>query len=561
MVCKPSKRRAALTLAGVVSGTIAGTAGTAVAGSFDTGNPDVTLRWDNTVKYSAAARVASRDPAVAGSIPNSNLDDGDLNFGRGLISNRFDLLSELDVAYARKYGVRLSGAAWYDSVYNRKNDNDSPGTINHSSTAYNEFTRDTRRLHGRNAELLDAFAYGNFDIGDKNLSLRAGRYTLLYGESLFLGANGIAAAQSSIDVVKALSVPNSQFKEIGRPIGQVSGQFQATDDLTLGAYYQLEWRKYRLPASGSYFSVADILDEGGEVLYASGPMFGPGGLYFGRGSDIKAKNSGQGGLQIRYKVSPNWEFGLYGANFHDKTPKIYVRPGVNAQGQTSFGTSIGDYVLVYPENIQVYGASFATVVGDTNISGEFSVRNNQPFAGANGDVFVDPTGLANGSGRRLYPVGKSAHVNISAISVLNGNSLWDGASLIGELGYNHRLTVDNDRPLDPRVTRGAWGTRISFEANYFQVLPQVDLTVPISVGYAFGGRSSLGPAVFGPEKGGDITIGLTAEYEKRWRMSLQYVKYFGAKGPLTLDPVQREYSYKQTLADRDYVSLSLQTTF
>src|SRR5213595_1027462 len=62
------------------------------------GNPDVSLRFDNTFKYSAAFRTSAYDSAVAGgpgsAVPNPNLDDGDRNFNRGLISNRADLLSE-----------------------------------------------------------------------------------------------------------------------------------------------------------------------------------------------------------------------------------------------------------------------------------------------------------------------------------------------------------------------------------------------------------------------------------------------------------------------------------
>jgi len=548
--------------ASVVAVLMAVAGNQANAFSLKTDNPDIDMRWDNTAKYSAAWRLKNPDPVVAGSTVNSNLDDGDLNFGKGLISNRVDLLSEFDFSYKKTAGFRVSGAAWYDDVYQHGTDNHSPSTTNNVSAAYNEFNPATKKLHGNDAEFLDAFVWGRTDLGDdKTLSVRAGRYTLLYGESLFLGGNGIAGAQSSIDVVKALSVPNVQFKEIGRPIGQLSGDLQLSSNLSLGAYYQLEWRKYRVPGAGSYFSVADVLDTGAEALYAPAPGFGPGGLYFQRGTDIKARNSGQGGMQVRFKTSPNWEFGVYAAQFHDKTPKIYVRPGINAAGPTAFGVAVGDYVLVYPEDIRVFGASFATVVGDTNVSGEISMRSNQPLAGANGDVFVDPTGKADNNGNPLYPVGRTFHANVSAISLLPATKLWDGASVVGELGFNRRLNVSNGLALDPSVTRDAFGMRVSFEPNYFQVIPDVDLTVPIGLGYAFGGRSSLGPNVFGPNNGGDFSIALNADYHKQVKFGLQYTHYLGTKGPLTLDPVLRQYSYYQTYADRDFISFSIQTSF
>ena len=78
---------------------------------IDTGTP-VQVRWDNTIKYSAARRVANPSPAL---LANINGDDGDRNFNTGFISNRLDLLSELDVIY-KSMGMRVSGAAWYDTL-------------------------------------------------------------------------------------------------------------------------------------------------------------------------------------------------------------------------------------------------------------------------------------------------------------------------------------------------------------------------------------------------------------------------------------------------------------
>lgn len=133
--------------------------------------------------------------------------------------------------------------------------------------------------------------------------------------------------------------------------------------------------------------------------------------------------------------------------------------------------------------------------------------------------------------------------------------------MAGEIGYNRLISVTNNAPLDPSTTRGAWGARVTFEPAYFQVLPRVDLTVPISVGYAFGGRSALGPTIFGPENGGDLSIGLSADWARSVKIALQYTNFFGPKGSLTLDPVLREYSYRQFFEDRDYVSLTVKTTF
>lgn len=104
-------------------------AGMAISGAafgftIDTGNSDLSVRWDNTLKYNASWRVEEQDghgPASdAGAQINTN--DGDRNFSRGLISNRVDLLSEFDLRYRNNMGFRVSGAAWYDQVYNESND-------------------------------------------------------------------------------------------------------------------------------------------------------------------------------------------------------------------------------------------------------------------------------------------------------------------------------------------------------------------------------------------------------------------------------------------------------
>src|SRR5438046_290760 len=113
-----------------VGTSLVAAAGCSFAAPIDVGNPDVELRWDNTVKYSAGIRAKSRSdlltqfappPADGSSGPAAlNGDDGDRNFKRGsLTSNRLDLLSELDLVYRKSFGARVSAAAWYDAVYNK----------------------------------------------------------------------------------------------------------------------------------------------------------------------------------------------------------------------------------------------------------------------------------------------------------------------------------------------------------------------------------------------------------------------------------------------------------
>lgn len=523
------------------------------AAEIDTGNSDVKIRWDNTVKYSAGWRVTGVSETVtsmASAAPNPNLDAGDRNFGRGLISNRLDLLSEFDLSY-RNIGARLSGAAWYDDVYNKSPQAHTPslGAPDYLGTPPGAFPEATKKLHGRKAEFLDAFVYGHTELGELPVSGRAGRFTQLYGESLFLGANGIAYAQSPIDLIKLLSVPSAQFKEIGMPVGQVSGNVQFSPSLSVGAYYQFEWRKSRLPGAGSYFNFADFAGAGGDLLLAQPNPFNGNTGVVPRAPDVDARDSGQFGFQVKLKPSgQDVEYGLYAAQYHEKLPVAVYRVLQN------------DLRLVYPQNIKTIGASFTTTVGESNVAGEVSVRRDTPLAVAGHlSVLVDPVGTTNDSNNPAYAVGNSFHGNLSWISTFARSMLWDSANLVGEIGFNRRTSVTKGAQyLDPTSTRDAWGLRVLLEPQYFQALPQLDITVPISLGYAPSGRSSV--SSFGPEKGGDLSIGINAEYQRKWRASLQYVRFFGDTGSVGATGTAAA-SYKQFYSDRDFVSLSVQRTF
>ena len=349
-----------------------------LAAEIETGT-DVKVHWDTTLKYSAAWRVRGQSPTFLG---NPNTDDGDRNLRKGLISNRADVFSELDLTY-RNVGARLSGAGWYDSVYNRSTDNNSPATANSVSVAFDEFTGATRRLHGRKAEFLDAFVFGKGEIGSTPASFRAGKHTLLWGESLLLADNGIAYAQAPLDFIKAASVPNSQAKELFMPVGQVSGQVRPRLDLSLSAYYQYEWQKNRLPAAGSYFGAADLLDAGGERLFVA-----PATAFF-RGRDLSARNSGQWGISARYRAeSIDTEFRGISSSLSRQAAAALFAARVGAGPALG---KIGEYSLVYPENISLIGMSFSTTMGTAGVAGELHLRRNTPLASL---PQVDPVGPA-----------------------------------------------------------------------------------------------------------------------------------------------------------------------
>lgn len=524
---------------------------------FDTGNQDLKVRLDTTVKYSAAARMLERSPGLSrtqfgptGVVgPNNvNQDDGNNNFDRGLVSSRLDLFSELDVGW-RNWGARVSGAAWYDTVYNRSNDN-TTFTANH--TPANEFPDETRRIMGRQAEVLDAFVFGRFDLGERAASARLGRHTLLWGESLFFGSNGIAGTQAPVDLVKLLSVPNSTFKEIARPTGKVSGQVQLTDAVTLGAYYGYEWEPTRLMPVGAYLSTSDTLGPGGERLNA-----GPTGVFV-RAADLYPKESGQGGVQLRWRQDAwDTDFGFYAVRFNPYGPaNIYTTlvgfpPALSASS----------YRWVYHEGARAYGASFAKTINEWGLAGEVSLRDNMPLASSGASV-LSSIGVGTGFDNKDnpgYAVGRTAHAQFSWIASLGPNFMARESSFVGEVAWNTRVKVTKGSQfLNPNADKSAVATRMVFAPTYRQAAAGLDLTPSLGLGYTWGKSSALGPS-FGPDQGGDINIGLSGTYLNRWTAAINYVHYLGTEGP-TLDN-NNNAQFKQALKDRNFLTVSLRTTF
>lgn len=547
---------------------------------------DVKARWDNTIKYTAAWRLNNPDLAVANQNGNQpNVDFGDLSFGKGQINNRFDLLSELDVKY-KNVGFRISGAAWNDSEYTRSSrDFPAAGAPNTQAAvmggANNRMTQGSKDTMGQNGEIADAFVYGKFDLGERNLAVRAGKHSLIYGESLFLGANGIAAAQGPVDAVKALSLPNVQFKEIAMPVKQISGSFSISPEVSVGGYVQYEWKEHRIPAAGSYFSAADFVGNGSDLLLhpfgcqpaspANSPACGAPGYPFNgstgaatRGADLVGSDTGQWGLQLKFKAG-DVDYGLYAAHYDDKSPIPVLNVGSIAASGGNLGG--GTYNVMYAKDISVYGASFSTVLGETNVAGEISTRRNTPLT-VPGDLIIN-SAVANADNDKNTPYarGNSLHLNLSAISLFSGNGFWGGASLVGEFAYNQVLDVTYSpvygatapKPLNDTHTNSASAIRVVFQPEFFQVLPGVDLQVPIGLGYGISGRSAV--TQLSPEHGGDFTIGLNATINRTWKAGLSYAHYFGPAGSAPSAAPSTYAAYQQYYADRDFIAFTLQTTF
>jgi len=496
--------------------------------------------FDNTLTFTTLARVDDQDPDI---LENPNIDDGDRNFDPGIISTRFDLLSELDIYYKRNMGVRGSFSAWYDPMYLRKNDNDSPETCNTISEKHDHFTDETEELHGLDVDLLDAFFFWRGKLANRRISFRVGRHTLLWGETLFMAGNGILSAQAPMDFAKALQVPSTQAKELFLPVGQFSGQIELARNLTLAAYYQFEWRRNRIPAAGSYFSDADMIEQGGESLIV------PGGRFY-RGHDLEADPNRQFGISMHYlPKGTGLDIGLYFINYNAHAEYwVYLDP---TKGDPAHG-NFGDYYLVYPENIKMVGISASGQIGLTNVAGELSARIDAPLA-STPQVAIGP---ADNDDDNLYALGNTLHGNFSFIRFLQekrlfGIKLWEGGNIMGEIGFEYLLDkTDNEEAFDPTRDDYAWGFRILFTPDWYQVFPGFDFHFPI--GFAYNGDGASPSDVKfnngGAVCGGDFSVGVDVDYHTTWKFGLKYTNYYG----------DTDF---QTLGDRDFISFTFKHTF
>lgn len=530
---------------------------------LETDNPEWNVRFDNTVKSSLVYRTESSDPALtdsfrllvpgvaASAFPQAlNFNAGDDNFRKkGFVSKRIDLLSEFDAVYKKDFGLRLSAAAWYDDVYHGRTD-----ATDHANgqTPFNEFPGATRKLAGQKAEVLDAFVFGGWDLGEgRKLTARLGRHALVYGESLFFGDNGIARAQGPTDINKLLSSPSAQFKEIIRPVPQVSTQLQLSRDLSLGAYYQFRWEADRLPPAGSYFSTANTPWGSSQPEFIGIPA-GPiaGNYVMTPGGDRKPRDSGQFGAQLKWRIDDT-DLGFYAARYHDKGGQLYSRLNL-ADPQAS------SWYYAFPESIKTAGVSASRTVGDINFAGEASMRWNMPLRSTN---MVYP-GVAP---EPQFATGRTAHVNFSWLASLGPNFVARESSLVGELAWNTVLKKnDPNGELDAGRTRSSTAVQLVFSPSYRQVLPGLDLNVPVGLRYTIDGRSSITP--WDARGNGVATIGLEGNYLGVWQFAVTFSHFIGKAKPFVEFAPQLTggapvFSTGNPLADRNNIALTLRRTF
>ena len=550
-------RRLPAAIATVLAAAFA--AGSAHAFEFNTGNPDLSIRWDNTVRANYAVRVEDRDDKI-GNSPIA--DEGTYSFDEGdAVAQRIDLLSEFDLIWKEKYGLRFSAAAWKDYAYDdQSHGNPNLPFRNIPSYVGNRYSNYVNRYYqGLSGELLDAFVFGSFDIGEVPVSFKAGRHSLYWGESLLLGGNlhSVAYAQNPLDLQKGFATPGVEVKELFRPLTQLSAQVQATDTLSFAAQYLLEWDNFQFPEGGTYLGPVDFAFNGPDRQFISA------GLGFAsNGQPSEPSEHGEWGVNARW--SPQWldgTMGFYYRNFADKLPQTFLT--------TVAPQSRSVYNLIYADDIDMYGISLAKNIGRVSLGAEFSARRNTPL---NSQVLGIAPGLPE-EGETKGPRGDTLHALVNVLGVINETPVFDTANWAAELTWSKYTSVNSGQNLffaegyAPCNNRDKWdgcttddylGIGFTFTPTWFQVFPGVDLFAPVTYSRGLSGNA---PVIFGGnEANGNYSFGIGADIRQKYRIDLKYIDYYG-KYKDNGTAVTSQNGFTTLLEDRGFVSLTFKTTF
>ncbi len=403
-----------------------GTAAPAYAVNFNIG--EIEGQFDSSMSIGASWSTTDRDMDLVG-INNGGTgftqtgDDGRLNFKKGeTFSKIFKGVHDLELRY-RDSGAFVRGKYWYDFE------------LKDESRLFKDISDSNRKeaAQSSGAQILDAFLYHNYSIGDLPGTVRLGKQVVSWGESTFIG-NSI----NSINPLDAAAFrrPGAEIKEGLIPVNMFYISQSLTDRLSMEAFYQLEWDQTIVDNCGTFFAV-DVAQDGCDTNYHAGspavaPLqpiaaaFGQGfdvtpeGVVLPRGGDRDARDSGQFGLALRW-LGDATEYGAYFMNYHSRTPIVSTQTASGILGMATnpaFGGAVGGavavpggpcdpavwgagtplcvqqvaagllqsaalgngrYYLEYPEDIQLYGVSFSTTLPTgTAWGGELSYRPNAP---------------------------------------------------------------------------------------------------------------------------------------------------------------------------------------
>ncbi|TFY91028.1 DUF1302 domain-containing protein [Pseudomonas nabeulensis] len=569
----------------------------AQAVSFNIGD-EIEGQFDSSLSVGASWGMRDADKKLVG-VSNggtgqaSTGDDGRLNFKKGeTFSKIFKGIHDLELKY-RDSGVFVRGKYWYDFELQDEDREFKPISNHHRDEG----------ARSSGYELLDAFIYHNYSIGDLPGNVRVGKQVVSWGESTFIG-NSINSI-NPIDV-SAFRRPGAEIKEGLIPVNMLFASQSLTNQLTVEGFYQLNWQNTVVDNCGTFFG-NDVVAHGCNSNYtvaspAIAPLqplaaaFGQGfevnreGVVVQRAKDREARDGGQFGAALRW-LGDDTEYGLYFMNYHSRTPTVgtitagagtaaslgSILPLAPAALRSALAQSImlgrGQYYLDYPEDIRLYGASFSTTLPTgTAWTGEISYRPNAPVQLNTNDLtlaLLNPITGGTTSPIRTTLGGDNAGYRRKEITQIQSTmtQFFDqvlGAerlTLVGEAAFVHVGGLEDKSKLrygrdsvygaygyqgdtDGFVTANSWGYRARAILDYNNVIGGINLKPNLSWSHDVAGYGPNGLFNKGAKA---ISVGLDADYRNTYTASLSYTDFFGG-----------DYN---TLTDRDFLSFSVGANF
>lgn len=596
---------------------------------------------------------------------SSNGDAGNLNYDNGdMFSSLFKGLHELSITkdniglftrfmYFYDFALMDKDGAYTNPVSNQKVDPCAD--------------KDARDLTCRDVRLLDAYVYGNFSFNDgmNPVTVKVGQQVLSWGESTLI-QHGINITPIDVGVARA---PGAELKEAYIPVGMATINIGLTDNLSTELFYQYQWVNSYLPVPGTYFSTNDFAGEGGYLqnvqlgfagnpdidlahvlanLNALGSAVAGGALSptqagqaylayptkvtlrpYGSAGEVEPEDGGEYGIKFEY-FAPNLndtEFALYYMNYHSRVPVISgiasdfskvsddigrlvnmaANGGVTKDNIASLA-AFSKALVEYPEDIQLYGFSFNTTLGNTSVAGELAYRQDEPlqiddveilYAGmpeqlANADLRPDLAGISQigrDIGVKVQPGQKAngfilrdtvqaqmtfTHLfgpslgadNLSMLAEVGGIRIQDmpdesvlrlngpntdrsGGPLLG-LDANGNLVnkdglhtgLSNGAETNPFPTASAWGYRLLAKADYNNVFAGVNLSQRIVFSHDVNGITP-DPLFLFVEDRKSLAYAISFDYLSKWSGEVSYNVFWGGQG--TTNNVE----------DRDFISFNI----
>lgn len=507
-------------LAKTVIGTAIGFAGPAMAFKLDT-PPEWDINFDNSVQYTLGVRAQRQDPGVANHLVFSQ---GDYKFPNSgdVVTNRIQNLTELQGVYKGSMGFRVSASLWKDFAYDdQARQNPAYSSIN--SYTDGRYSNYTKRYFLEGAEFLDAFAFWNGKVGDTPVYAKVGRFSQYWGNAFFFGFSNIGYSQSPIDYIKGFSQPGSEVKELFLPRNQISLTADLTPNLSVTGQYFLEYRPNRYPEAATYLGFFDVLFNGPQTA---------GAFRMPNDGMVQPKdNNGNYGIKVTWSPeAAGGDLGFYYRVFDEVDPwPALINP------------ETGHLQSTFAEKASLIGVSYERSFGLVSTGFELSHRrktalNSAGFAASNQGAKGSITNLIANT---FVQLGKSP--------------LWNSGTLLGEISYTHLDKVTSNAQLyngvghaactsnadssvaggvrDGCSSRNALALAMMFTPQWSQVMPGVDIEMPMSLTVGLKGNPAYRAGGFYAEDSKVYSIGVKAIVNNNTSVGLSYNGYYWRPGP------------------------------